>query len=482
MPRFQSTKLFKTVFVTAVCAFYSNIIAATVNAFDTTELFKKPTITWVDSNSNPKKLKIAIGPFHGLDMDGNPAPNGVCTMDAWYYLPSGTSGKVPALVLAMGGGCLLSSYDAWAQQLAAAGYAALSINTWHQSPQLADSCASGNNEPLTSSFFYMSVAACVRGNSFLRTRSAEIDTNKIGIAGVSWGGWKTCGAAGVDHRFACAVPVFGTGFVDVYSLWENYGDPAWLPKGCLSASPAYVNSYDPRNYLGNAKMPFLWIAGMTDAYYYGAARRMCYRLNQGENILSIPLSLGHDCSTGYNYEMLIPWLNTVLKNSPPLLKIKAWGWSPGSMWATYTGTAASAQVVYAASGSWPGLNWASTTATVNSAQKRVKATLPAGAKDFYINITDNNGYIISTEHVDLALDKATDSLTARTGPATSVLPRDLIHNDVLKIPVKFSRAMYSVDGRKVSNINLSGKLRPGIYIMMQGEGNTATMRKILVTE
>src|SRR5438270_13201300 len=65
---------------------------------------------------------------------------------------------------------------------------------------------------------YHAVAAVIRGCSLLAART-EVDPNRIGITGISWGGYLTCIVAGLDDRLKVAVPVYGCGFLHQNSFW-----------------------------------------------------------------------------------------------------------------------------------------------------------------------------------------------------------------------------------------------------------------------
>ena len=54
---------------------------------------------------------------------------------------------------------------------------------------------------------YHAVAAVIRANSFIRSLP-DVDPERIGITGVSWGGFLTCIAASIDDRFKFAAPVY----------------------------------------------------------------------------------------------------------------------------------------------------------------------------------------------------------------------------------------------------------------------------------
>ena len=50
-------------------------------------------------------------------------------------------------------------------------------------------------------------------------RLPGVDPDRIGVTGISWGGYLTCIVAGVDPRFRFAAPVYGCGFLGDNSAW-----------------------------------------------------------------------------------------------------------------------------------------------------------------------------------------------------------------------------------------------------------------------
>ena len=59
---------------------------------------------------------------------------------------------------------------------------------------------------------YHAVANVIRAVSLIRSFKA-VDPSRVGITGISWGGYLTCIVAGLDERLAVAVPVYGCGFL-----------------------------------------------------------------------------------------------------------------------------------------------------------------------------------------------------------------------------------------------------------------------------
>ena len=126
---------------------------------------------------------------------------------AWWGLPKGASvqQRVPAMVLVHGGGG--TAFAKWVKIWNDRGYAAIAMDTCGKIPQgerdgephntHAWSGPSGwgssvgqVEEPLKDQWTYHAVAAVMRCHSFLQARP-EVDAARIGLTGVSWGGYLT---------------------------------------------------------------------------------------------------------------------------------------------------------------------------------------------------------------------------------------------------------------------------------------------------
>lgn len=67
-------------------------------------------------------------------------------------------------------------------------------------------------EKIADQWFYNGIADNILANSLLRC-FPEVDTDRIGITGISWGGILTNVVTGIDNRFAFAIPVYGCGYL-----------------------------------------------------------------------------------------------------------------------------------------------------------------------------------------------------------------------------------------------------------------------------
>src|SRR6185503_21245376 len=99
---------------------------------------------------------------------------------------------------------------------------------------------------------YHAVAAVIRGHSLVRSLP-EVDAERVGITGISWGGYLTCIVAGIDSRFKVAVPVYGCGFLGDNSVWKDSSLARLSPE----ARTLWLQLFDPSAYLGRVRHPIL---------------------------------------------------------------------------------------------------------------------------------------------------------------------------------------------------------------------------------
>lgn len=197
---------------------------------------------------------------------------------AWWGLPKGASAeaKVPAMVLVHGGGG--TAFASWVKLWNDRGYAAIAMDTcggvprgerdggrvhprhpwsgpygWHDARGYPDG-------PLTDQWPYQAVTAVIRCHTFLRSRP-EVDAERTGLTGISWGGYLTSITMGVDHRFKFAAPVYGCG-------WYDLNMPAWRTvAGGGDRFLRWLENWDPKHFIGGTRCPVLRCNGNLDFYY-----------------------------------------------------------------------------------------------------------------------------------------------------------------------------------------------------------------------
>ena len=80
---------------------------------------------------------------------------------------------------------------------------------------------------------------------------------RIGLTGISWGGFASSVAACYDDRFLFAAPVYGSGFQDVSkTVW-----------GSVFRGEGVSDVWDAENLLGEVTMPIMWFNGDSDPFF-----------------------------------------------------------------------------------------------------------------------------------------------------------------------------------------------------------------------
>lgn len=338
--------------------------------------------------------------FTALPFQGRPT-----RVFAWLGIPKVKPGeKVPGMVLVHGGGG--TAFEEWVRLWVERGYAAIALDTcsqvpvgtyghWVQDDQGGPSGWGGfqqTDQPFADQWTYHAVADIILAHSLLRSLP-EVDSERTGLTGISWGGYLTCIVAGVDNRFKFAVPVYGCGF---------YLDTVFTNE-LLRLSPGqrdrWLNWWDPSVYLGNAKMPLLWVDGSNDHFFPLKAVQLSYHLPQGPRTLCIRIRMAHGQSEGEKPPEIQAFADGILKAGIPLPRFTGQGRDGATIWATFSANikVKKAELEYTRDiGSWEQRRWESLPAQLSD--NRASATLPAGTRVYYLNIADKRGCIVSTEH------------------------------------------------------------------------------------
>ncbi len=344
--------------------------------------------------------------------DGVPWKGQTTRVFAYYGVPKTQPGKrVPAMVLVHGGGG--SAFIPWVKLWVSRGYAAISMDTcgstndggYKDHPRDPQGGPPGwggfdqIDQPVTDQWTYHAVADVILAHSLLRS-FPEVDPQKIGITGVSWGGYLTCIVAGVDNRFKFAAPVYGCGFLGEDSVWL----PDFQRMGPEKAAK-WLGLWDPSVYLAKARMPMLWVDGTNDFAYPPDSLQKSYRLPTGARTLCMRVRMAHSHGgPGENPEEIHAMADALLRGQPSLARITKSGREGTTVWATYTSSTpiAGAELNYTTdSGEWQKRNWQTLPATLDAAQARISADLPAGVTAYYLNLTDVRNLVVSTEHETL---------------------------------------------------------------------------------
>lgn len=349
--------------------------------------------------------------FEGLLWQGKPT-----RVFAWYGLPAHKESKrLPAIVLVHGGNG--TAFADWVKLWNDRGYAAIAIDTcgsmpsrgFGEPPRLEhrprhafagppcwDASFDQVDWPIADQWTFHAVADIILANSLLRS-FPEVDPHRIGIAGISWGGYLTALAASIDLRFRFAVPVYGCGF-----LGE---DSAWVPdfkKMSEAKAQKWLALWDPSVYLHRASMPFLWVSGTNDFAYPLDSLQKSYLLPQGPRTLSIRMRMPHGHGgPGEKPEEIHAFADQITQSGKPLAGIRSQGVHGRDAWVVYKSVLpiTRAELTYTTDiGIWKDRQWRATPAELDSSTHKVSAELPPGVTAYYFNLVDQKGLLVSSEH------------------------------------------------------------------------------------
>lgn len=255
--------------------------------------------------------------YDGADLDGMHTK-----IFAHIGFPDDLSQPVPAVVLVHGGGG--HPQDKWIKKWNEKGYAAISMDTTGFYPTeagvpLYEGCkreyerslfapfaeenytVSPNNssmhdcnKPIESQWMYHAVAQVILAHNILRNDS-RVDSGKIGISGISWGGVITSVAIGYDTRFAFAVPIYGSGYLSsaiggfVGRAFQKPDSLIWLAEKRFC----------------KVNMPVMWLCWNDDCCFSINSNSMSYldtKQNNPNTCLSMLHNMYHSHHHGYTPE------------------------------------------------------------------------------------------------------------------------------------------------------------------------------------
>ena len=105
-------------------------------------------------------------------------------------------------------------------------------------------------------WMYHAVGQTILAANILRA-DERVDADKVGVTGISWGGVITSITIGYDNRFAFAIPIYGSGYLNESLAWmkDNFGgaetQELWLAQ----------DNFD------KVDMPVLWLCWNDDTCF-----------------------------------------------------------------------------------------------------------------------------------------------------------------------------------------------------------------------
>ena len=343
--------------------------------------------------------------LEGLAYKGKPTKFLAC-----YAIPKAADSRsVPAMVCVHGGNG--TAYREWVELWAKRGYAAIAMDTCGSIPVRVpgtkfDWISSGIggprgwggfanvNDDIKDQWPYHAVSTVVRSHSFLRAQSG-VDSERIGITGLSWGGFLTCLSAAVDKRFKLAVPVYTCAFYDTIGSAEErrktLGDVKWR---------RWLDLWDPKHYIPEIDMPIMWLSGTNDrSFPYGSLRKTFDLVKTPLDIVIRP-RMPHGHTAGWSPKEILAYADSFFRNGLKLPKVSAPVAAGNTAVARFESgegfmAPVAAELHYTtADGKWENRLWRCRPARMEGAS--AIADMPSGVTAHFINLVFENGLKVSS--------------------------------------------------------------------------------------
>ena len=357
---------------------------------------------WADPNRSVEGVEAVF--YEGLPWKGKPT-----RVFAYYGLPEvAARERVPAMVLVHGGGG--SAFVPWVKLWVGRGYAAIAMDTCgcisgggYQTHPRHEHGGPGGwggfdqiDWPVEDQWTYHAVADVILAHSLIRSLP-QVDPGRTGVTGISWGGYLTCIAAGVDHRFKFAAPVYGCGFLGENSAWLGTFEKMGPAK-----ARRWLELWDPSQYLPAVRMPMLWVTGTNDFAYPMDSLQKSYRLPQSARTLCVRVRMPHaHGGPGENPEEIHAMADAMLKGAVPLARITDVAREGSTVRVTYESRrpVVKAELNYTTdTGKWQERNWQTIPAALDAETRTASATLPEKVTVYYLNLIDDQNHAVSTAH------------------------------------------------------------------------------------
>lgn len=377
------------------------------------KVYQVPEVFW-EPAKDQGDIKALF--YETLDYKGKPTR-------AFAYLGIPKSDKpVPAMVLVHGGGG--KAFHEWVKIWNDRGYAAISMSLEGHMPD-----SNGNGKlthdysgpsrvgrfddvdlPVEEQWMYHAVSDIMIGHSLLESLP-EVDADRIGVTGISWGGILSSLMSGLDSRLKCAMPVYGAGYL--YESLGHFGVHG-------NKSPEFIEKkkfWDPSQQFSTGSVPTLWVNGDSDGHFSINITSHSYKTTSDHAYLTIHPGMKHGHGPGWKpneVPEIYAFADYILKGKGLGLGRVIKQPSGRNFALAYDSKAAilEATVYYIneeltyrkldpkSKHSRPG-PWLSIPAIVDISKNEVRAKLPEEALTYYVNLKDSQGSIVSSVIVEL---------------------------------------------------------------------------------
>lgn len=442
------------------CSICASVCAATDEAWRRLwDIPTKEVVAWTTKTYDQKGVRVEEINYYSRYYKTFPVK-----IFGYYAYPIKRSGQLPAILLSHGGGGTASRPRAvaWAKR----GFAVLAIDLPGKGENRPHSRSTGPNmdvptilrtEPDISNNYLVHAVAAVRNGITFLTQRKEVDPDRIGMIGLSWGGVLTLLTNGQDDRLKAAVNVFGAGHIPEGCTWEDR-----FFSMSSSEITAWNDQIDPKGFLATQHAPILFITGTNDHCYYLPTFQKSYEEVKAEKNFYLIPNLRHRFLSSAQIPGLA-WLEQKLKTGGTFPKITELKPSQISAAADivvpvkiFSSAKISSVILYYDRGGpngWTAKKWQMLLPQKNGKDYLFK--IPAGLIKpdllYYVSVKDQRGGAASTLARSLFAVKLKDG--TKTFALSSPIRKIFQH----ELPITF------LNGAENNNINLSYSKTEKIY-------------------
>jgi dienelactone hydrolase/lysophospholipase L1-like esterase len=358
----------------------------------------------------------------------------------------------PAMLLVHGGGG--KAFKDWAHHWAQRGYVALAMDTAGQGidgkrhdqagPDQSDDSKFRNftDAEARDMWTYHAITAVLRGHALLKSQP-YVDRERIGITGISWGGYLTCLTAGLDKELKVAVPVYGCGYLGDNSYWRDRS----LAAVTQDSRERWLRLFDPSVTIGAATCPVLFLNGTHDFAYPPDSYRKTFNLVPAPlRTLSVRVDLDHGHI--WTFKEVDAFVDSVLRpapEAPDLARLSETTVEENLVTARvlHGGPAVKAELHYTTmTGSWTARQWQTVPAKLDSGD--ISAPLPAERPlTCFFTVTDARGFFTSSAYTEVGASEN-----------SACLPRSKLELD-----------FYDWDARHAAVLAAKDRIQPDIVLI-----------------
>lgn len=166
-------------------------------------------------------------------------------------------------------------------------------------------------------WIYFSVLSAQKAIDVLEKEN-NINLEKIGLVGISWGGFLSLIVASIEKRVKCVEIFYSTAFISNTKWFADLG----LAKLNKEELEIYNQYFDPQNYLSNITQPIAFFAGTDDIAFMMKNRRRTTDLIKSQKTFSYRLSYVHGHIEAWEAVEAAIYMNSVFYGTElPVVKV-----------------------------------------------------------------------------------------------------------------------------------------------------------------